>query len=484
MWTGGDPLPSVAPGGGTDNLESVSFGPGGTRIAAASRDGSVRIWTVGASGKMRPAAGPTVKATGVMYTTAFSPDGTMLAAGSADGSVHIYDTRTWSVIDTFTAPNPVTAVVFDQGGGRLVTADSGGVTRLWPLPIRSSYREAGNVFALNYTRRGRYLYVGTAGNRGSVDVWHMTTPTTPVKVATITMPAGFGPVAGSAALSPDGQLVAAADRKPAIQLFKVTAPGRAVAIGPPLRGNKPPIEQLGFSPNGKLLASSDDSGQVRLWNVTQPSDPRPMPTLRTGTGEVLGFAISPDSRILAAASTDDKVYIFDIADPAHPVLLSTVGGFSSYAYDAAFTPNGRVLVAGSADGTVRLWNVAHPARPRLLGPPLSGPAGYIFQVAVSPHGNYLAAGSTDSAVWVWNISDPARPRLTDTLQGVRNEIFALQFNPASHVLTAAGSAHTLYLWRYQPAAAARAVCSSAGDPITPAEWAHYVQGARYRSICP
>lgn len=484
VWVRADPRPELAPGAGTSNLESVSFSPGGHRVAAASRDGSVHVWSVAASGRMSTTGSPAVRASGVMYATAFSPDGAVLAAGSADGSVHLYDTRTWTVIDTLSAPNPVTSVAFGQGGHRLVTADSGGLTRLWPVPTPSTYREGGNVFSLDYTPHGRYLYVSTSGNQGTVDAWNMTHPGGPVKLGALSMPPGFGPVAGAAALSPDGRLLAAADAKPAIQLFRLTAPGRAVAIGPPMTGNKPLIEQLGFSPNGKLLASSDDGGQVRLWDVTDPSRPAPLPTLRTGNGEVLGFAISPDSRLLAAATTGDRVLLYDIARPTHPVLVSTVGGFASYAYAAAFTPDGRTLIAGSADGTVRLWNVTDPARPRRLGPPLTGPTGYIFQIAVSPHGRYLAAGSTSQSVWIWDISDPARPRLMDTLRAVQGAIFTVRFTPDSQVLTAAGSARTLYFWRYRAASAALTVCSLAGDPLTRAEWTRYVQGAGYRSICP
>ena len=484
VWDGSDPRPSVAPPEGTATLESVTFSPDGRRLAAGDANGRVDDWDISAGGQLTAAGSPPQSATTEINAVAFSPSGTILATGAADGSIQLYDTSSWKVIATLKAPNPVTSVLFEPGGHRLVTGDSGGVTRLWSVPVPASYREPGRIFVTDFTPHGRDLYVGTSGTTGGVDVWSVASPAYLTDVAAIHLPAGFGPLAGSAALNPAGTLLAAADSKPAIQLFRVAAPSTAVPVGRPLIGNRPLIEQLGFAPDGKLLASSDDSGQVRLWDVTDPSRPRALPSLDTGNGEVLGFAISSDSRLLAAASTDGKVHIYDIADPARPALLSTVGGFSSYAYDAAFTPDGRTLIAGSADGTVRLWNVTDPGRPRLLGGPLTGPTGDIFQVAVSPDGRYLAAGSTNQAVWIWDISDPARPRLNEELQAARDEVFSVQFSPNGQSLVAAGSARTLYLWRYRAAAATQMVCSHAGDPITRSEWARYIQGAPYRAICP
>ncbi len=483
VWIGSDPRPSVAPPAGTADLESVAFDPDGTRLAAGDANGRVDNWDMSAGGRLTAAGGPAESASTETYATAFSPNGSILATGSADGSIHLYATSSWKVIATLRAPNPVTSVLF-EGGHRLVTGDSGGVTRLWSVPVPASYQEPGRIFVTDFSPQGRDLYVGTSGTTGGVDVWSVASPGYLTDVAAIHLPAGFGPLAGSAALNPAGTLLAAADSKPAIQLFRLAAPSTASPVGRPLTGNRPLIEQLGFAPDGKLLASSDDGGQVRLWDVTDPAHPRALPSIDTGNGEVLGFAISPDSRLIAAASTDGKVHIYDIADPGRPVLLSTVGGFSSYAYDAAFTPDGRTLIAGSADGTVRLWNVTDPGRPRLLGGPLTGPTGDIFQVSVSPDGRYLAAGSTNRAVWIWDISDPARPRLTDELQAARDAVFSVQFGPHGRSLVAAGSARTLYLWRYHTAAATQMVCSHAGDPITRAEWARYIQGAPYRAICP
>jgi len=57
------------------------------------------------------------------------------------------------------------------------------------------------------------------------------------------------------------------------------------------------------------------------------------------------------------------------------------------------------------------------------------------------------------------------------------------FSPDGRSLVASGSDDTLHLWQYQPTDAEKLVCSLAGDPITAAEWARYIQ-APYQPPCP
>lgn len=484
VWATGDPLPSVAAGTAGTDFESVTFDPHGTELAVGSgNDHTLEVWDLGAGGRLQLAHGPFTVATSEVNSTAFSPDGHLLAEGAADGSLQIYDTRTWTPLATFGDPDPVTSLVFTPRGHHLVSADSGGVTRIWPLPAPSTFTEPGNVYTLRYTTNGSDLIASSAGASGGVTVWSDANPLRPTRLADVAMPAAFGPAAGAAAISPDGHLLAVANAGAQIQLFGGSDLAHLTPVGQPLHGDKPYIEQLGFSPDGHLLVAGDDSGQVRLWDVRDPTRPRPLPTIRGTHGQILGFAFSPSGDLLATASSDTKVRLYDVRRPDHARLLASLGGFASYAYDTTITPDGRTLIAGSADGTIRIWDISDPSHPRLLGPPLTGPAGYVFQLAVSPDGRTLAAATTAHRVWLWNIADPAHPRLTGTLGAAKDEVFAVGFDPKGPVLAASGSDNTLHFWSYQPAAAARQVCAQAGSAITRAEWASYVQGAPYHPPC-
>lgn len=484
VWKTGDLVPLVAVGTSSADFESVDFNSGGTEFAAGiGNNDAVEIWSITAAGQLRLARAPFIAATSEVTSTVFNPSGGVLAVAAADGTLHLYDTSTWAEVATLGDTDPITSLAFADHGRRLVTADSGGVTRIWSIPPPTADTEPGNVYALDYTANGRYLVACSAGPTGDVTIWDESDPLRPTRLVDLTMPAAFGPAAGAAALTPDGRLLAVANAHAQVQLFDLTDIRHPREIGRPLNGGNPYVEELSFTPNGKLLVEGNDSGQIRIWNVTDAARPHELPTITNGPGEVIGFSFSPSGNLVATASSDKHVRLFDIAHPGHPALLATLGGFSSYAYDTAITPDGHTLIAGSADGSIRLWNITDPSRPQLLGGPLSIPTGYVYALAISPDGRTLAAASTAAAVWLWNIADPSRPQLLDTLTAPHDEVFAVAFSPNGQTLAASGSGNTLYLWDYRATAAAALVCRETGDPITRSEWAQYIQGAGYQPPC-
>jgi WD40 repeat protein len=107
----------------------------------------------------------------------------------------------------------------------------------------------------------------------------------------------------------------------------------------------------------------------------------------------------------------------------------------------------------------------------------------VYSVAFGPGGRTLAAGNTDGTVWLWNLAHPAYPALITTLAGPSGQVYSVAFGPGGRTLAAADSAGLVWFWDMRASAAARAVCATAGQPLTRAEWGAYVPGQHYAPPC-
>jgi len=85
---------------------------------------------------------------------------------------------------------------------------------------------------------------------------------------------------------------------------------------------------VAFSPNGALLASADRDGTVKLWNTaTRQPVGAPLPADTSTGGGVNGVAFSPNGTLLASAYSDGTVQTWQVslfADP-YAALCADVG---------------------------------------------------------------------------------------------------------------------------------------------------------------
>ena len=469
---------------GQSLVTSVAFSPDGRTLAGASKDGLLRVWRL-APADLSLAHAPLGGFTSQANCLAFSPDGGTLLAGSSDTSARAWDTTTWTPVRTLPHPGPVTAVAVTADGRSVLTAAADGTTRQWSLAAPQIGPTSGTVFQLQHGSSGTHLLaVTTSGPNGAVALWDTADPRRPRPVLSqVPIPPGFGPVAGTSALTRDGTLLAVADRAGQVQLVDLHNPRSPVLVGAPLLGAHPLIEQLAFDRTGRLLAGGDDTGKVTLWDVSNPAHGREVAAPSGPTSMVLDIAFSPGSGLLAAASADKKVYVWDVSSPSRARPIKALGGFTNYAYAVAFSPDGRMLAAGSADHTVRLWSLARPADPVPVGGVLSGPSGYVYRLAFTPDGHSLVAATGDHSVWVWDVSVPEHPRPLATLQGAPGPVQAVDVSADGSLVAASGDDHVVHLWNLDPATVAQKVCASAGTPITRQEWAQYLPGTAYDPPC-
>ena len=165
------------------------------------------------------------------------------------------------------------------------------------------------------------------------------------------------------ALSPDGTLVAAADRRGVARIWSIES-GR---LQHALQRASTPLSDIEFSPDGRLVATAAIGGDVRLWSVDHG---RLLHVLGGHRGRVARVAFSPDGRWVATAGPT-KVGLWEVTTGGFVFYLS---GHRGQVEDVAFAPDGKHIATASVDGTARIYacdvcgsvyELAHLAHERL-----------------------------------------------------------------------------------------------------------------------
>ncbi|HEY6786374.1 MAG TPA: WD40 repeat domain-containing protein, partial [Trebonia sp.] len=294
-------------------------------------------------------------------------------------------------------------------------------------------------------------------------------------------------VAQWVAISPNHTLMAVAGADGTLNLWNVATPGTPVLVDHlvPANSNEP-LYVTAFSPDAAILAAAGAGQQVRRWNISNPARPVPLPTLTGPTSTIYSVAFSPDGTTVAAGSADGNAWLWNGQATSGQPLPSAAGAATGAVNSVAFGLEGRVLATGSADDKIRLWSLATSGKPQLAGT-LSGPADIVTGVAFSSTGE-LAAASHDDKVWLWKVSYGTVTRTVKTAKGksktvtstgvqaaadgtltdATNWTNAVSFSPDSRELAAGTSEGSVLVWTVAGQSLVARI--PAPQPVTSVAW--------------
>ncbi len=376
---------------GTRMLAAVTYSPDGRTLAAGGEDGIVHLWTLSSVGT--PAApGTTLAGDPAVTSLAFSHDGRYLAAGTSNSSSEIWATSNWSQAATLPQADGVTNVAFTDADRHLITSDGSGTTLIWQFPPQSIDTTASAVKALSYSPDKPQLAV--TGSQTEATQWDVADEWRPA-------PVGSWYAAPRSAQS-------AATYHPTT----ATPPVNQHAGDKALQETQAATTVVGsaLSPNGQLFAAASTDHLVWLWDVSVPSDPKLLAKLAGFTRWADTVVFAGSSQTLFAGSVDRTIRIWDISNPEDPQELanSPLTGPTSAIDELALSPDSRTLAAATADGHVWLWAVATPAKAGILGTltAASGTAAAttvrLTGLAFSPTDNTLVAAGNDDRLTFWH----------------------------------------------------------------------------------
>ncbi len=387
----------------TTALNAIAYSPDGRTLAAAGQDGTTYMWTVNRDGQPLVAKHALAGASAV-NTLAFSRDGRYLVVGTAANAAQVWASAGWTRVAALPHPAAVSAVAFTDGDRHLLSTDGAGTARIWPFPPAGTRTTGFTVAGLAYSADVPRLTV-TPSRTGDVPrrrlaatVWDVADEWRPAPVGS------WDAAPGSAATAPPYAPVASTTTS--ASATTTTAPTINPHAGHrALRETDAQTTVVGYalSPNGQLFAAAGTDDRVWLWDVSEPSHPKLLAKLGGFKRWTTSVVFSTNSQTLFAGSADHTIRLWDLSDPQVPVELadSPITGPGSSITQLALSPDGSTLAAATADGHVWLWGVSTPNRASIKAE-LTAAAGNPVTIAFSPTDNVLVAGGYDQKLTFWH----------------------------------------------------------------------------------
>ena len=118
--------------GHSESINCVAWSPDGTKIASASDDATIKIWSVMDGKCLKTLRGSETK----VCTVAWSPDGTKIVSGSRWIFVKIWSVMDGKCLKTLKGhTRAITSVAWFPDGSKIISASNDGTIRVWSLEM-------------------------------------------------------------------------------------------------------------------------------------------------------------------------------------------------------------------------------------------------------------------------------------------------------------------------------------------------------------
>ncbi len=470
-------------------ISRLAFSADGDTIAAASDDGTTRIWqvathkllqtvrfqgvppraiavssggailglanhpnngaiTIHGDGGTRPrifSSGSTI------HAITISPDGRRAAWDGNHGSLRLGNLAGAAEVDTITDAHAgwLTRMLFSPDGLRLATGGADGLVTVWDVARRERLQRfkghRAPVGSLAFSADGRQL--ASADGAGNVRAWDSNGDG---EAGAIMMPPEVNDSCDCVAYSPDGRWLATGYGAGVAWLWEARKgrPIRWLAVA------RTSVFRVAFAPDSSLLATGDLDSCIKLWEVSTGRLVRTLHGWPPGTGRVQrsvgALAFSPDGTRIAAGfgmpsmhEPDYGPQMIKVWNPRTGVELAAWNAHQNSISGLAFAPDGSQLATASMDKTVKLWEVGCWRELRKWDA-RSQPEPVFQSVTFSPDGATLAAGTFAGAISAWDISTGREHFAVPRAHSYA--MYDLAYSPDGRTLASAGWDRLIKLW--------------------------------------
>ncbi|KIM19685.1 hypothetical protein M408DRAFT_83185, partial [Serendipita vermifera MAFF 305830] len=427
----GWPAIQIVLSGHTSWVNSVSFSPGGTRIASGSSDRTIRVWDAETGENV---IGPLEGHSDSVNSVSFSPDGTRIVSGSSDNTIRIWDVeRGVTVIGPLEGHTGwVRSVSFSPDGTRIASGSSDNTIRVWDIENSETVLGPlkGHIYSItsvSFSPDGTYIVSGSEDE--TIRVWDSKTGEKVV-----------GPLEGhtdyvnSISFSPDGTRIVSGSSDNSIRIWGIKTGNTMMG---PLKGHTDSVMSVSFSPDGTRIVSGSSDTTIRVWDSE---------TGETVIGPLEGHAylvnsvsFSPDGTRFASGSEDSTVQVWSAE--VNEKVMSLSEGHTNSVSSVSFSPDGTRIASGSYDKTTRVWDAG--TGETVIGP-LEGHTDSVLSVSFSADGTRLASGSSDNSIRVWDID--TGETVIELLEGHVNSIMSVSFSPDGRRIISGSQDNFVQTW--------------------------------------
>lgn len=417
-----------------NELYAARWSPDGGKLATASADGIVRIWTLAGSSAALEVQGTQLLEghDGAVTGIAWNARGDQLVSISEDGSGRVWNAASGQQVALLAAHHSgLRTVAWSADGTRVVTAGADHDIRIWEVEAgaeRGAYEIGSQVHTVAWEPGSRRLAV--AGHDKAVRVLDTAADDTAGNTAAQNEQTLTGHTADilGVAWAPGGERLATASRDGTVRIWEGDS---SLA----LTGHQSAVRDVAWSPDGQRLASASLDSKVFLWDAETGEVQRFFESYPERRDWFWTVEWSPDGRRILGASYDRTVRIWEADGDDQRVLE----GHGSLVVSASFSPDGQKVVSGGFDRTVRLWNAAS-------GEPLhelQGHRGWVLATAYSPANDLVVSASGDRTARIW---DAAEGTSLHVLEGHEGPVRHAVWSPDGRWVVTSSDDGTARLW--------------------------------------
>ncbi|WOD37503.1 serine/threonine-protein kinase [Nodosilinea sp. E11] len=297
-----------------------------------------------------------------IYDLLLLRDGKTLISASADSTVRIWDLEASSLLHTLAHTNVVQSLVTTIDQTTLISTGDDRVIRFWSLPDGIPLGQINNahgtpIRALEVSRNGRVLV--SADSEGAIKLWPLTDSTGTLNLLGMEMAGASHTLQANGTINDllftrDNTVLISGGAS--LQLWPLAdlkaTDGGSEIVPITLEGHTSFVNRIDITDDDQTLISASADQNVLLWDMTSNAQ-----TAALKGHQSYVNTLRVEGPRLWSADADKTIFVWDLQQK---IPLQRITGFETDIWRFTVQPNGQIVTIGGTQPVIRLWRLNQP----------------------------------------------------------------------------------------------------------------------------